>query len=38
VVVTSIRITGVGNAVHSIETLQADGDSSLMLIERLAVP
>ena len=37
-VVTSIRITGAGNAVHSIETLQADGDSSLMLIERLAAP
>jgi outer membrane lipoprotein-sorting protein len=38
VVVKSIRITGAGNAVHSIETLQADGDSSLMLIERLAAP
>ena len=38
VVVTSIRISGVGNAVHTIETLQADGDSSLMLIERLAAP
>jgi len=37
-VVTSIRISGVGNAVRSIETAQADGDSSLMLIERLAAP
>jgi outer membrane lipoprotein-sorting protein len=35
-VVTSIRISGAGNAVHTIETLQADGDSSLMLIERQA--
>jgi outer membrane lipoprotein-sorting protein len=37
-VVTRIRIAGIGNAVRSIETLQADGDSSLMLIERLATP
>ena len=37
-VVSQILITGTGNAVHSIETRQADGDSSLMLIERIAVP
>ena len=37
-VVASIRISGEGNAVRSIETTQADGDSSLMLIERLAAP
>lgn len=37
-VVTRIRIAGAGNEVRSIETLQADGDSSLMLIERLATP
>ena len=37
-VVSQIRIAGAGNAVRSIETLQADGDSSLMLIERIAVP
>ena len=37
-VISTIRITGAGNTVRSIETLQADGDSSLMLIERIAVP
>jgi hypothetical protein len=37
-VVSRIRITGVGNEVRSVETIQADGDSSLMLIERLAAP
>jgi hypothetical protein len=37
-VVTRIRIAGVRDAVRSIEITQADGDSSLMLIERLAAP
>jgi hypothetical protein len=37
-VVKRIRIAGVGNAVRSIEITQADGDRSLMLIERLATP
>lgn len=37
-VVARIRIAGAGNAMSSIETLQADGDSSLMLIERLTTP
>ena len=33
-----IRIAGVRDAVRSIEITQADGDSSLMLIERLGTP
>jgi outer membrane lipoprotein-sorting protein len=37
-VVKRIRIAGVRDAVRSIEITQADGDSSLMLIEKLAVP
>ena len=37
-VVKRIRITGVFDAVRSIEITQADGDSSLMLIEKLAAP
>jgi outer membrane lipoprotein-sorting protein len=37
-VVQRIRITGVRNAVRSIEIIQADGDHSLMLIEDLAQP
>lgn len=37
-VVKRIRITGVRDAVRSIEIGQADGDSSLMLIEKLAAP
>lgn len=37
-VVTRIRIAGARDAVHSIEITQADGDSSLMLIEKLAAP
>ncbi len=37
-VVQRIRIAGVRDAVRSIEITQADGDSSLMLIERLATP
>jgi hypothetical protein len=36
--VKRIRIAGVRDAVRSIEITQADGDSSLMLIERLAAP
>jgi outer membrane lipoprotein-sorting protein len=36
--VKRIRIAGVRDAVRSIEITQADGDSSLMLIEKLAVP
>jgi hypothetical protein len=36
-VVKRIRIAGVRDAVRSIEITQADGDSSLMLIEKLAV-
>ena len=35
-VVKRIRIAGVRDAVRSIEVTQADGDSSLMLIEKLA--
>ena len=35
-VVKRIRIAGVRDAVRSIEITQADGDSSLMLIEKLA--
>ncbi len=37
-VVKQIRIAGVRDAVSSIEITQADGDSSLMLIEKLAQP
>jgi outer membrane lipoprotein-sorting protein len=37
-VVKRIRITGARDAVHSIDITQADGDSSLMLIEKLAAP
>ena len=37
-VVRRIRIAGVRDAVRSIEITQADGDSSLMLIEKLATP
>lgn len=37
-VVKRIRIDGVRDAVHSIEITQADGDSSLMRIEKLATP
>ncbi|MDD4929312.1 MAG: outer membrane lipoprotein carrier protein LolA [Gallionella sp.] len=37
-VVKRIRIAGEDNAVRSIEIIQADGDSSLMLIEKLATP
>ena len=37
-VVKRIRISGVRDAVRSIEITQADGDSSLMLIEKLATP
>lgn len=37
-VVKQIRIAGAGDAVRSITITQADGDSSLMLIEPLAAP
>lgn len=37
-VVKRIRIAGVRDAVRSIEITQADGDSSLMLVEKLAAP
>jgi len=37
-VVKRIRIVGVRDAVRSIEITQADGDSSLMLIEKLGTP
>ncbi len=37
-VVKQIRMTGVRDAVRSIEVTQADGDRSLMLIERMAKP
>jgi outer membrane lipoprotein-sorting protein len=37
-VVMRIRIAGVRDAVRSIEITQTDGDSSLMLIEKLATP
>ena len=37
-VVKRIRIAGMRDTVRSIEISQADGDSSLMLIEKLAVP
>ena len=37
-VVKQIRIAGTGDAVRSVAITQADGDSSLMLIEPLAAP
>ena len=37
-VVKRIRIAGMGEAVRSIELTQTDGDSSLMLIEKLTTP
>jgi hypothetical protein len=37
-VVKRIRIAGARDAVRSVEITQADGDSSLMLIERLGTP
>jgi outer membrane lipoprotein-sorting protein len=37
-VVKSIRIAGTRYAVRSVEITQADGDGSLMLIEKLAAP
>ena len=37
-VVKRIRIAGARDAVRSIEITQSDGDSSLMLIEKLATP
>jgi outer membrane lipoprotein-sorting protein len=37
-VIKRIRIAGVRDAVRSIEMTQADGDSSLMLMQRLAAP
>jgi hypothetical protein len=37
-VVKRIRIAGVHDAVRSIEITQSDGDSSIMLIEKLATP
>lgn len=37
-VVKRIRIAGVRDAVSSIEITQSDGDSSVMLIEKLATP
>ena len=37
-VVKRIRITGTRAALRSVEITQADGDSSLMLIEKLATP
>ena len=37
-VVKHIRITGVREAVSSVEVTQTDGDSSLMLIENLTTP
>jgi outer membrane lipoprotein-sorting protein len=37
-VVKRIRIAGVRDAVSRIEIIQADGDSSLLLIEKLATP
>lgn len=36
--VKGIRIAGVRDALRSIEITQADGDSSLMLVEKLATP
>jgi hypothetical protein len=37
-VVKRIRIVGVRDAMRSIEITQTDGDSSLMLIEKLTPP
>ena len=37
-VVKRILVAGVRDAVRSIEITQADGDSSLMLIEKLGTP
>lgn len=37
-VVKRIRIAGVRDKIRSIETIQADGDRSLMLIEKAATP
>ena len=37
-VIARIRMEGVKDAVRSVEILQADGDSSLMTIEKLASP
>jgi outer membrane lipoprotein-sorting protein len=37
-VIQRIRIAGARDQVHSIEITQADGDSSLMTIEKLATP
>jgi hypothetical protein len=37
-VIKSIRIGGARDQVRSIEINQADGDSSLMAIEKLATP
>jgi hypothetical protein len=37
-VIQRIRIAGVHDQVRSIETTQADGDSSLMTIEKSALP
>jgi hypothetical protein len=37
-VIKRIRIAGVRDAVRSIEITQADGDSSLMLMQSLAAP
>ena len=37
-VVKHIRIAGIRDAIRSIEVTQADGDRSLMLIEKLATP
>jgi Outer membrane lipoprotein carrier protein LolA-like len=37
-VVERIRMTGVRDAVRSVEVNQADGDSSLMLIQRMTRP
>ena len=37
-VVARVRIAGARDAVRSVEITQADGDSSLMLIEKLATP
>ncbi len=37
-VIARIRMEGAGDGVRSVEILQADGDSSLMTIEKLASP
>lgn len=36
--VQRIRITGLGDQLHSVEILQSDGDRSVMTIEKLAAP